>query len=194
MIYTNSDGGARGNPGPGAIGVIIRNEGNIIEKHSSFIGENVTNNIAEYEGLIKALELAEKAFPNAVFMLMPDAEWYMHDVDKLLELCEYEAHKTGDDAPHSYLVNIHSPTLDFYTQRLLRCSAHIRFVGVVHESPPVGSPYKLPRNIYFELSPSRYGHQKSQKRWVRDRDLLLKHHLEYECRRSSTIFETIHIL
>ena len=60
MIYTNSDGGARGNPGPGAIGVIIRNEGNIIEKHSSFIGENVTNNIAEYEGLIKALEFAEK--------------------------------------------------------------------------------------------------------------------------------------
>ena len=58
MIYTNSDGGARGNPGPGAIGVILRKEGEIIRKHSGFIGENVTNNIAEYEGLIKALELA----------------------------------------------------------------------------------------------------------------------------------------
>ena len=60
MIYTNSDGGARGNPGPGAIGVIVRDEGNIIEKHSSFIGERVTNNIAEYEALIKALELATR--------------------------------------------------------------------------------------------------------------------------------------
>ncbi|MGY4884105.1 MAG: ribonuclease HI family protein [Nanobdellota archaeon] len=58
MIYTNSDGGARGNPGPGACGVIVRNEGNIQIKSSKFVGENVTNNIAEYEGLIHALELA----------------------------------------------------------------------------------------------------------------------------------------
>jgi ribonuclease HI len=60
MIYTNSDGGARGNPGPGAIGVIVREDGNILTKYSAKIGENVTNNIAEYEALIKALELASK--------------------------------------------------------------------------------------------------------------------------------------
>lgn len=60
MIYTNSDGGARGNPGPGAVGVIIRKDGEILKKYSEFIGENVTNNVAEYEGLIKALELASK--------------------------------------------------------------------------------------------------------------------------------------
>ena len=60
MIFTNSDGGARGNPGPGAIGVIIRREGQILRKYSGFIGENVTNNIAEYEALIKALEIASE--------------------------------------------------------------------------------------------------------------------------------------
>jgi ribonuclease HI len=60
MIYTNSDGGARGNPGPGAIGVIVRNEREILTKYSKFIGRNVTNNIAEYEALIKALELASE--------------------------------------------------------------------------------------------------------------------------------------
>ncbi|MEK6895626.1 MAG: ribonuclease HI family protein [Nanoarchaeota archaeon] len=58
MIITNSDGGARGNPGPGAIGVIIRREGEILKKFSKFIGERVTNNIAEYEALIMALKLA----------------------------------------------------------------------------------------------------------------------------------------
>ena len=58
VIKTNSDGGARGNPGPGAIGVIVRDEGKILTKYSAKIGENVTNNIAEYEALIKALELA----------------------------------------------------------------------------------------------------------------------------------------
>lgn len=60
MIYTNSDGGCRGNPGPGAIAVLIRDEGKILLKYSGFIGKQVTNNIAEYEALIKALELASQ--------------------------------------------------------------------------------------------------------------------------------------
>ena len=60
MIYTNSDGGARGNPGPGAIGVLIRNEGTILTKYSTKIGKLVTNNIAEYEALLVALEMASK--------------------------------------------------------------------------------------------------------------------------------------
>lgn len=60
MIFTNSDGGARGNPGPGAIAVIVREDGKILSRYSGFIGKAVTNNIAEYEALIKALELASK--------------------------------------------------------------------------------------------------------------------------------------
>ncbi len=59
MIYTNSDGGSRGNPGPGAIGVVIRREDNVLEMYSEKIG-NVTNNVAEYKALIKSLELASK--------------------------------------------------------------------------------------------------------------------------------------
>ena len=60
MIFTNSDGGSRGHPGPGAIGIIVRKDGEILMKHGSLIGKFVTNNIAEYEGLIKALELARE--------------------------------------------------------------------------------------------------------------------------------------
>ncbi len=60
MIYTNSDGGARGNPGPGAIGVLVRENGKILTKYSARIGKFVTNNVAEYEALIKALEFASK--------------------------------------------------------------------------------------------------------------------------------------
>ena len=58
MIYTNSDGRARGNPGPGAVAAIVRKDGEILTKSSKFIGESTTNNIAEYQGLIHALELA----------------------------------------------------------------------------------------------------------------------------------------
>lgn len=60
MIFTNSDGGARGNPGPGAIGVIVRKDEAILTKYSGFIGKFITNNVAEYEALIKALELASR--------------------------------------------------------------------------------------------------------------------------------------
>ncbi len=58
MIYTNSDGGSRGNPGLGAIGIIIRDDERILTRYSEKIGKLVTNNVAEYEALIKALELA----------------------------------------------------------------------------------------------------------------------------------------
>lgn len=70
MIYTNSDGGARGNPGPGAIGAIVRRDGEIITKNSEFIGERVTNNVAEYNALIMALELASKVTKDEVTCIL----------------------------------------------------------------------------------------------------------------------------
>lgn len=54
------DGAARGNPGPAAIGVVIRDEYNkIVEEISKYIGI-ATNNIAEYTALIAALNYARK--------------------------------------------------------------------------------------------------------------------------------------
>lgn len=58
-LITNSDGGARGNPGPGAIGVVVRDESKILTMYSQRIGKFVTNNMAEYEALIKALEITK---------------------------------------------------------------------------------------------------------------------------------------
>lgn len=56
MIF--SDGGARGNPGPAAIAFIIQSEkGEILAKSSRYIGVG-TNNQAEYQGLLAALEVA----------------------------------------------------------------------------------------------------------------------------------------
>jgi ribonuclease HI len=53
-IYT--DGGARGNPGPAAYGVVIKtNKSEIIHEESKAIGI-ATNNEAEYQGLIAALK------------------------------------------------------------------------------------------------------------------------------------------
>jgi ribonuclease HI len=56
MIF--SDGGARGNPGPAAIAfVILSSEGKVLMTDSRFIGSH-TNNQAEYEALIAAIESA----------------------------------------------------------------------------------------------------------------------------------------
>ncbi len=58
LIYT--DGGARGNPGPAACGAVIKNEiGEIIFKASKYLGI-ATNNQAEYEALILALQKAKR--------------------------------------------------------------------------------------------------------------------------------------
>ncbi len=55
----HADGGARGNPGPAAIGVVIERDGRVIERLSRVIGET-TNNQAEYQAVHAALEWAER--------------------------------------------------------------------------------------------------------------------------------------
>jgi ribonuclease HI len=55
----NIDGGSRGNPGPAAYGVIIRDPGGaIVARLKKYIGR-ATNNVAEYYGLIAALDYAQ---------------------------------------------------------------------------------------------------------------------------------------
>lgn len=57
-IYT--DGGARGNPGPAAGGVVVFDEdGKLIALEGKYFGK-LTNNQAEYEALILALEIITK--------------------------------------------------------------------------------------------------------------------------------------
>ncbi len=59
-LIINTDGGARGNPGPAGIGVVIADGvGHIISRHKKYIGE-ATNNVAEYKALILALKEAHK--------------------------------------------------------------------------------------------------------------------------------------
>ena len=58
VIFT--DGGARGNPGPAGVGVAIFDEkGKILKKIAQYLGER-TNNEAEYEAVLLALEQASK--------------------------------------------------------------------------------------------------------------------------------------
>jgi ribonuclease HI len=57
-LVLHVDGGARGNPGPAAIGVVIsRPDGEVVEELAETIGV-ATNNVAEYRALLRGLERA----------------------------------------------------------------------------------------------------------------------------------------
>lgn len=60
MLVINVDGGARGNPGPAAIGIVLsRPDGSLLEEIAEPIGVQ-TNNVAEYRAVLRALDRARE--------------------------------------------------------------------------------------------------------------------------------------
>ena len=58
-LVVNVDGGARGNPGPAAIGVVVSEpDGTVIDEVAERIGV-ATNNVAEYRAVLKGIERAQ---------------------------------------------------------------------------------------------------------------------------------------
>ena len=78
-IFT--DGACSGNPGPAAIGVVIKSEGTTIKEISHFIG-NATNNIAEYTALIWALQEALGLQADEVFVKTDSELMYRQIIGK----------------------------------------------------------------------------------------------------------------
>jgi ribonuclease HI len=75
-LIVNTDGGARGNPGPAACAFVIKKDGQMIFKDSKFLG-TTTNNQAEYQGVIMALSyLSEnpKNFSDSEIVFILDSE------------------------------------------------------------------------------------------------------------------------
>lgn len=67
-IYT--DGGARGNPGPAAAGIVIKNgTGKTVASYGEYLGAQ-TNNYAEYSALISGLKKARELGASAVDCLL----------------------------------------------------------------------------------------------------------------------------
>ena len=78
-LIAHSDGGARGNPGPAGYGVVIKDEsGRTVAALSEYLGHQ-TNNFAEYQGLIAALEYAIKHGPKAL-KLISDSELLVRQI------------------------------------------------------------------------------------------------------------------
>jgi len=79
-LTVNVDGGARGNPGPAAIGVVVRDaDGQILEEIGETIGR-ATNNVAEYRALLRGIELAA-AHGASELELVGDSELVVRQIE-----------------------------------------------------------------------------------------------------------------
>lgn len=92
IVYT--DGGALGNPGPAAAGVVICNEKDeVLKKYSEFLGENFTNNEAEYLAIIFALKklkqiLGKKLAKHTQIELRTDSELIVNHLQGKYKILE----------------------------------------------------------------------------------------------------------
>ncbi len=108
IIYT--DGGSRGNPGPSACGVVINNEkGEIILEASKFLGD-ATNNQAEYEALILALQKAKGIFKSRI-KSNKNIECYL-DSELIVKHLNHE-YKIKDSGLQPFFIKVWNLTLDF---------------------------------------------------------------------------------
>ena len=75
------DGGARGNPGPAGVGVVIQDTANDKYLHEAgyFLGE-ATNNVAEYQGLIRGLQVATELGATRI-LVVSDSELMVKQIN-----------------------------------------------------------------------------------------------------------------
>ncbi len=136
-------------------------------KQEPFIDFSVSRN--------RALQLANEAFPQAGFFLMPDAEWYMNNVDELLKFCQDHQNDTGD----MYGIRLITPCKSFFMMhRLIKAQSKAYFDYPVHEYTIGNLQADLPKTVSFEYRPTSRGIEKSGKRLARDLELLLKKYNE----------------
>lgn len=109
IIYT--DGGSRGNPGKAAVGVVLCNEKEQeIKKFSEYLGDNLTNNEAEYRAVIIALKKFKAVFGKKVAEIT-DIE--VRSDSELLVSQMNGKYKIEDEKMQKFFMEIWNLKLDF---------------------------------------------------------------------------------
>jgi len=79
-IIAHIDGGSRGNPGPAAAGFVLADSNGVQLQAKAFFLGRTTNNVAEYTGLVKALEAAKQIGAEQL-MLFSDSELLVRQIN-----------------------------------------------------------------------------------------------------------------
>ncbi len=88
IVKVNTDGGARGNPGPGAGAFVVETDGKIIHKDSGYLGK-VTNNTAEYAAVLMALNWLnknQKIFEEKKIIFYLDSELIVRQINGIYKV------------------------------------------------------------------------------------------------------------
>ncbi len=74
-LVVEADGGSRGNPGPAGYGALVKDAatGELLVERAEYLGR-VTNNVAEYRGLIAGLRAAAQIDPDAEIEVRMDSK------------------------------------------------------------------------------------------------------------------------
>lgn len=89
-IIVNTDGGARGNPGPAASAFVVRKGDEVIFKKGFYLDET-TNNIAEYTAVLKALEwLKENNFIDKEIFFEIDSELVVRQLTGIYKVKNFQ--------------------------------------------------------------------------------------------------------
>ena len=85
MIKVFTDGGSRGNPGPAASAFVVFDNSKILAKEGKFLG-NTTNNIAEYNALLLAVEWLDKNKLTKNIKFILDSELIVKQLNKTYKI------------------------------------------------------------------------------------------------------------
>ena len=126
------------------------------------------------------IEQAEALFCDAQFFTMLDAEWYINDVQGLLQFCNDHI----NSKEKAFYIRLQSDYNEskankesFFLTRLFKAHQNVRFTYPVHEDILDKPKKKVPSCIYYLYNPSKVGLKKSSQRSQQDIDLLMQ---EYE--------------
>jgi hypothetical protein len=127
----------------------------------------------------RAIDLAEQIFPTTTFYLMLDAEWYMHNVQELIQFCKQHQYYIAPNCiGGSYLIRLLTTQdlINNYIPRLIRRGKNVYYAGAVHETIQQTPSGIVPESVYFEYTPAQCGQDKSKARCIRDYSLLKKNY------------------
>ncbi len=80
-LTLHTDGGSRGNPGPAAAALVLRDtDSGAVQFRGAFFLGQTTNNVAEYEGLLRGLKLA-RALHAAAVHIRSDSQLMVRQVN-----------------------------------------------------------------------------------------------------------------
>ncbi len=109
IIYT--DGGSRGNPGKAAIGVVFCNEKEqVIKAYGEYLGDQLTNNEAEYQAVIFALKKFKALFGKALAKV---SEVEIRSDSELLVSQVSGKYKVEDEKIQKFFMEIWNLKIDF---------------------------------------------------------------------------------